>query len=290
MTIQTRGVGVLVRAALPQGVASASLQRWGRPLAVGVTGLLVALAAFLLWTLLTDPRYASLLGNDRAIYVSAVTRWNDGGAFYLPAQVAGPYEIQTGHVMYPPIALPMFELFAWLPPVLYWLVPLLTIALVTAYHRPAWWAWPLIAACVAYPWTGMLVVAGNPTLWVTAAVAAGTLLGWPAVLVALKPSLVPFALIGVRRRSWWVAGAALLVMAAAFGSLWIDWVHVVINARGWRSGPLYSLSDVPLLAIPVIAWMAGRFRRPEARGPRPQTPGGHRHPDDEGILAVERVR
>lgn len=80
--------------------------RWSGPLAVGLTALLSAVAVFLFWTLLTDPMYRSWPGNDREIYAAAVARWNQGQPFYLPEQLAGTYEIQTGHVLYPPIAIP----------------------------------------------------------------------------------------------------------------------------------------------------------------------------------------
>ena len=232
--------------------------RWGLPVSVGLTVLLSAVAVFLLWTLLTNPMYESWLGNDRAIYAAAVDRWNHGGGFYLDEQVTGPYEIQTGHVLYPPIALPAFELVMAIPAVLYWAIPLAVIAAVVVKHRPAPWAWPLIAGCCAFPWTAMLVVAGNPSLWITAAIAAGTVFGWPAILVIIKPSVLPFAVVGIRHRSWWVAALGSAVMCAAFAPMWIDWVQVVLNANGWRAGPLYSLGDAPMLAIPVVAWLARR--------------------------------
>lgn len=255
------GIAIARRTIAPRAVADGSVERWGKPLAVGLTALAVGFAIFVLWTLFSDAQYATMLGNDRAIYVSAVSQWERGGDFYLPFQVAGPYEVQTGDVMYPPLALPAFVLLALLPPWLYWALPIAIIALVIVHHRPAWWAWPFIAACLAYPWVLMLVVAGNPVIWVAAAVAAATIYGWPAMLVVLKPSLLPFIIIGIRKPSWWVVGAGLAILAVAFGSLWIDWVQVVLNARGWRAGLFYSLSDAPLLVAPLIAWFAGRHRK-----------------------------
>jgi len=260
VAVSSLGGGLAIRQAEP--VAGRRLtdlaHRWSDPLAVGLTALLAAIAAFLLWTLLTDPMYRSSLGNDREIYAAAVARWNEGQPFYLPEQLAGAYEIQTGHVLYPPIAIPAFELIMAIPPVLYWAIPLAGIVAVITIHRPARWAWPLIAACCAYPWTPMLLIAGNPSLWITAAVAAGTVFGWPAILVVIKPSLFPFAVFGIRHRSWWLAAAGAICVAAAFGAMWIDWVHVVLNASGWRAGPLYSFGDAPMLAIPLVAWLARR--------------------------------
>jgi hypothetical protein len=87
----------------------------------------------------------------------------------------------------------------------------------------------------------MLLYTGNPTIWLSAAVALGTVWGWPAVAVALKPTLLPFAFIGVRRRSWWLVAGLGLVVSIPFWGMWLDWFHAVTNAYGWRVGPLYSL-------------------------------------------------
>jgi hypothetical protein len=38
--------------------------------------------------------------------------------------------------------------------------------------------------------------------------------------------------------------------------LWIDYLAVLLNARGPLASPLYSVGDVPLLLVPVIAWVA----------------------------------
>jgi hypothetical protein len=104
----------------------------------------------------------------------------------------------------------------------------------------------------------MLLYTGNPTIWLSAAVALGTVWGWPAVAVALKPTLLPFALVGVKRRSWWLVAGLGVLVSIPFWGMWLDWFHAVTNAYGWRVGPLYSLGDVPWLLAPVIAWRASR--------------------------------
>jgi hypothetical protein len=39
----------------------------------------------------------------------------------------------------------------------------------------------------------------------------------------------------------------------AFLPLWRDWIVTISNARGPDATPLYSIHDLPLLAIPLIA-------------------------------------
>lgn len=248
-------------------------ERWRRPLAVGLTVLFAGYGAFVLVTILGSPEFRSLLGVDREIYVGATQRWLDGEPFYYQDQVAGPYELLTGHVLYPPVALWFFVPASLLPPVLWWAVPLTVLVVVTIYHRPAVWSWPALAACIAFQWSLMLLVAGNPVVWLSAAVAAGTIRGGWAVAVLAKPSLVPFALVGARRRWWW---ASLLIFALAclpFGvAMWADWYQVIENARGDRVSVLYSLGDVPWLLAPIVAWMGStraQRSRPRCGGARP---------------------
>ena len=115
-------------------------------------------------------------------------------------------------------------------------------------------AWPFLAACLAFPESPYELVRGTPTIWIVAAVAAGLKWGWPGALVLLKPSLLPFAVIGVRHRGWWVALLLLAVLTVPLLSLVPDWIAAVTNGQG-RGGVLYSLKDVPLVMIPVIAWL-----------------------------------
>src|SRR5450759_88660 len=49
-----------------------------------------------------------IVGVDYRLYMDAARRWLDGGGFYLPFQVAGPYPVLLGDVMYPPNALFLF--------------------------------------------------------------------------------------------------------------------------------------------------------------------------------------
>jgi hypothetical protein len=55
----------------------------------------------------------------------------------LPEQLAGRYELATGHVLYPPPALLAFAVLSVLPAILWWLIPLGIVGAVIAWHRPA---------------------------------------------------------------------------------------------------------------------------------------------------------
>jgi hypothetical protein len=226
-------------------------------LGLAVLGLVIF--AFFVVKLLTEDQYNWLVGIDRGIYREAALRWLGGRWWFYPEQVAGPYEILTGHVLYPPAALIWFAPAALLPDLLWWVIPIgVTIAIV-ARHRPAPWTWPVMAACLAYGWTAQIIISGNPSLWIMASVAVGTIWRPAFALVLLKPSLFPLALIGVRSRGWWGVAATLVAVSLVLLPLTIEYAHVLLNARGPIASVLYSIRDIPLVAIPLIAW-AGRQR------------------------------
>lgn len=207
------------------------------------------------------------LGVDFALYRDVTARWLAGGPFYEPYQIAGPYEIRAGDVLYPPVALWLFVPFGaltgapWsaIAAIAFWAVPLGITAATVLALRPQPIVWPLIALCLANPTTLLKIWTGNPVMWSMAAmalaVAGSSRFAVPFVL--LKPSLVPFALFGVRRRSWWLGAASVLALSVPFGSLWGDWLASVLNSRG--GGLLYSALEIPMLLLPLAAWL-GRTR------------------------------
>lgn len=232
-------------------------QFWYRPAMLGLTVAILAMAAVVWWMAWAQAAGLGRVGADLSLYLGATRSCLAGGPFYHARQLAGPYPLEDGDILYPPTAIPLFAAFLTLPPVLFWALPLGTVAAVVARHRPAPWAWPLMALCLLYVPTGVKVVHGNPVMWVGAALALGTVWGWPSVLVLLKPSLAPLALLGVRRRSWWAAAGAMGLMSLLFAPMWGDWLRAVLDSRG--GGLLYSAQDVPLMLVPVIA-LAGRSR------------------------------
>jgi hypothetical protein len=231
-----------------------------------ILGAMLVWVAYLGWSFVTLPNVGPAAGGaDHATLMEAARRWLAGGPFYLPNEVAGPYQLGIHDVLYPPPMIPFFALFPLLPPILWWIVPIATTAAVVVYWRPALVGWIGILACLAIPATWEVLAYGNPAMWIAALAALGTVLGWPAVLVVLKPSLAPFMLLGVRRRSWWLVAALLALVSVAFLPLWSQYIGVVLNARGPRAGILYSLNDFPLMLIPVLAWATRRRRtRPGA--------------------------
>lgn len=220
------------------------------------TGTLLALAAIWtvqLWGIISS--HPSGPGVDFHQYQGHVERWLTTGQFYLPRQLAGPTQVMDGDPLYPPIALYLLVPFHWLPEILWWVPPLAVLVYAVARFRPRMWTWPLIAAALAYPRSEAMIFYGNPGMWINAAIAAGLLWGWPAAFVLVKPSLGPFALVGIRHRSWWLALAVLAVAAIPFGTLWIDYFTVLRNS----SVPLtYSMLDLPLALVPVVAWLGRR--------------------------------
>ena len=163
------------------------------------------------------------IGVDFVTYRAAAESWLAGDGFYLARQLAGPYQIVGAEsalgavVLYPPVALWLFVPFTVLPAVLWWIIPAAAAGWALWRLRPSLWVWPLLALLAALPFNLDVVVRGNPLIWVAAAFAVGCAVAGPAVLVLIKPSLAPFALMGVNRRRWWIALAAFTLACVPFG-------------------------------------------------------------------------
>ncbi|HEX5825467.1 MAG TPA: hypothetical protein VFY18_13495 [Candidatus Limnocylindrales bacterium] len=229
-----------------------------------VFGLELAWIAFVLvqqWQ--TNPTF----GLDYRWHVDAARRLLDTGTPYWPWQIAGPYEISDGAILYPPTAFLLFIPFIWLPAVLWWAVPIAILAVGMAIHRPPLWAWVVIGAILSFEKSLNVFVFGNPSMWIVAAIAAGTVLWWPFILVVAKPTFAPIALIGIRHRSWWIAAAILAVASIPFARVWLDWLAVVRNSN---VSLIYNLPTLPLMLAPLVAWLAGVRRPLEWPKPRPQ--------------------
>jgi len=54
-----------------------------------------------------------------------------------------------------------------------------------------------------------------------------------------------------------------MALSVAMAPMWLDYLRVLANATFPERGPLYTLNNVPLLLVPVLAW-SGR-RRPSAQ-------------------------
>jgi hypothetical protein len=224
-----------------------------------LTGALLAVGtvwAFQLWSIISS--HQGGVGVDFHRYQELTARWLSSGQFYLEHQLAGPTTVMDGDPLYPPIVLYLLVPFQLLPELLWWVVPLTVLAYVLVRLRPRAWTWPLLAAIVVWPRTPALIMYGNPGMWIDAAIAAGVLFAWPSALVLIKPSLLPLALLGIRRRSWWLAVGVLTLAAIPFGTLWLDYLTVLRNSAVPAT---YSVLDLPLACAPVIAWMGRSDRR-----------------------------
>jgi hypothetical protein len=239
--------------------------RWSRPTLICLTIVVGALGIYVAVRRAGVFLKLGVLGVDHAMFMDFGRRWLEGGTIYLPYQLTGPYaydvgsgtmDVATMPALYPPIVGPVFAIWRLLPAALWWAIPIAILAYAFVRWRPALWAWPLMLAALIWPNTADSLWAGSSNLWIVAGVAGGLIWGWPAAVIAFKPSFAPFILIGVRRRSWWIAVALVAVLSLAMLSEWLRYVTVIQNLES--PGAVYSLGDLPLLLVPVIAWAARR--------------------------------
>lgn len=237
-------------------------ERWGRPLAFGLTALLlvlVALVAILRWRAFAE---VDAIGIDYRTFVEAGRRVVEDGTPYLDYQLMGPYVAQpletrapadVPYLYPPPFAFVNLALLV-LPWMLWWAIPLGLLAFVIAGWHPASWSWPVMAALACWPATASVVIVGGSTMWVVALVAAGLRWGWPSAFIVLKPTFLPFTLIGVRTRGWWLGLGVVTVASLLVLPLWSQWRVAIQNVTDAQLA--YSLGDLPFIAIPVVAWLA----------------------------------
>jgi hypothetical protein len=224
--------------------------------AVALTVLILAILTRDLVVLLPnlDPAKIAV---DYNLYLDATRRWLEGGSYYLPDQLAGPYDVLPGVILYPPVFVLVMLPFLFLPWWVYWALPIGAVVFTVNRHRPRPVVWPAIALCLWFPNTTVILVAGNPMMLMVGALALGTIWAWPSVFVLLKPTLGPFALFGIWRRSWWVALGVLVLVSIPFAVAWLDYAAVLRNARQ-SLGLLYNLGQVPTMMLPLLVWVGRR--------------------------------
>lgn len=239
-----------------------------------VIGVLVTLTV-IGWSLVVFTQSAWLLrsfGIDYGIYMDGLDRWQASGEWYRARQLAGPYPIELGDILYPPILMYLLFPFRYLGPVLWSAIPAAIVIWTVVRHRPALWAVALIAVCLAWPYTPAKFVFGNPVIWGAAALAAATFHRWAAALLLIKPTVIPFALFGIRDRRWWLVLPVIALVSLPFLYDTLRYPEVLLNAQtnpvDGRGGPLYSITEFPLLCIPLLAWL-GRRRPRIADDPAP---------------------
>ncbi len=192
------------------------------------------------------------------LYRDGSLEWLGGGPFYDAYQVAGPYSVVLGAILYPSSDPRPAGAVA---PVL--LAALLVADLARHHRRRRRHA---STACDRLAWalrsaSGIRLLACAVLLGIpfVAAVALATLSAWPAVCVFLKPTTPRFALIGARRRSWWIALSGLGLVSLLVLSMWPDYVRVIQDAQS-SDGILDSLNELPMAAITAIAWVGSTVR------------------------------
>lgn len=270
----TTAVGVATRAALEGPRGSTRARRlWSAYVRLAPAVALVLLVGWgvrLGGQLVEASQYPGSIGIDYRAVMDGTNRWVATGSPYLPRQLEGPYlhlganSSDSGEFLYPPIVLPFLWGFALLPGIAWWTGAVVVAVLALRWLRPARWSWPMLILLASVGQGVPLVIAGNPTMWVTAVALCGLRPGWPAAFAVLKPSLWPVALLGVHARSWWITIAILAVVAVPFGTLWLEWYHALVDLDS--AGPLFAFSHVAFVSVPVIATIASP-RRTEARTP-----------------------
>ncbi len=138
-----------------------------RGTAVGLlvaTGVILGIGAAMV--AVTIPVDMAIIGQDFRFYRAIGERWLADGSFYLPHELAGPYQLQLMvDVLYPPTALFLFVPLALLPDVLdaflWWCIPIGVLVYQFARMRPAPLTWPILALLLAWPRTWGNVLWGN---------------------------------------------------------------------------------------------------------------------------------
>jgi hypothetical protein len=194
---------------------------------------------------------------DYVFYRDIGAGWLQDGSYYLPHQLTGvPYDLAPmADVLYPPHALFLFVPLVFVPAIVWWAIPIAVIAYAVWRWRPAPWAWAAMIVLLMWPRANAALLFGNTDMWMAAGVAAGLIWGWPALILTLKPTLLPFALLGANRRAWWAGSVVLLVVGVAMIPLWLDYVTAL---RTVHIGLDYSLGSLPLVLVPMVAWLGRR--------------------------------
>lgn len=244
------------------------VDRWRRPLVVALTVLTFAGAAVVWVIRLGVVIREGAVAIDFRLWLVIAKRWVETGSMYTADQLAGPFDPQPMDwitmadlpTLYPPPAILLFLPFLVLPAILWWVIPLGSIVLVMTRLRPASWTWPVIGAILMWPEVSTSIYVGSTTMWIVAFLALGLVYHWPSTLILLKPSLAPFALVGIRHRSWWLGLGVWCLVAVLMLPAWLDYLTV---ARNVDSGLLYSIGSIPFMLVPVVAWLGRRRDAPE---------------------------
>ncbi|CAN5604846.1 hypothetical protein BH20CHL7_BH20CHL7_13820 [soil metagenome] len=235
--------------------------------AVLVAGL-IAVEVVWLTTVVIAQNDIWTLGMDYRYYRDLGATWLAEGTFYQPYQLDGPYAFTNMlDVLYPPHALLLFVPAAILPAAIWWAIPIAGLLYGIRTVRPPRWTWLVMLVFLAWPRAIGAYLFGNTDIWVAAAIMAGAAWGWPAALLVLKPTTLPFALLAWRRRSLWIGLAAMGLFALLMRQ---EMGQYITAMRNLEIDPGYSLGSLPLYLVPVTAasgaWLERRRSRPLGGG------------------------
>jgi hypothetical protein len=232
-----------------------------------VAGLFLLAAELMVGLLQPEGRIKEAIagGGDFLTYITAARSWLEGGPFYHPYQVTGPYQVVYAEILYPPPVLLLLVPFTVLPAILWWAIPIATTTYFVAQTKPRGWRLAAILFLLAVPYSLDIVATGNPALWMLMFGAIAIRIPGMAALILLKPTLALFAFVGIRSRLWWGLTAGLILVSVLLLPLTREYVTVVLNAQWPGGNPLYSLNGVPLMLIPIVANLPNMTRAATAR-------------------------
>ena len=195
------------------------------------------------------------LGLDWLGYRAGFERLLATGSPYARFELAASFTPQHLDFIHPPNFLFLVDPFAVLPNpldfILWDAVPIAVFAYLL--RHLAWWGWPLVAILSTTNSLQYPILNGNSSLWMCAAFGLGIRVGWSAGLLAMKPTLLPLAFVGLRRP---VPALVLAIVPIVLTlPLFPDYFTVIRNMEGI---PLsYSLSNYSLIALAALPWCVG---------------------------------
>jgi hypothetical protein len=74
------------------------------------------------------------------------------------------------------------------------------------------WTWPFLAFAVFWHEDLNDVLQGS-NVWYIGAAAGGLLWGWPSMLFFFKPAWLPFIVLGMWKRGWWLGLVVVTLMS-----------------------------------------------------------------------------
>ncbi|MFL5675762.1 MAG: hypothetical protein ACJ779_12195 [Chloroflexota bacterium] len=229
------------------GTSPVVLQRWSRPLAVGLSMLGYAVLFGILWWGISRGLFW-LPGGDTHIWDRAGDTLRAGGEVYA----IQPLRNET--IWYAPPFVVMFAAVSWLPIELMYIGIVALEVAALRYLAGSWLAFGL--ACL-FPLTAFELVSGNFNMLVAAAiVAAINRRAAPATVMSFA-KLSP--ILAVHPRDWRVVAVATGVMFAItipWLGLWPTWVGHLAAAYGQPLGPQieipFALRAIAALGLLVL--------------------------------------